>query len=106
MSRRIFVLALVFAGFALVVWSGYQHRRLQPSTPPVSAPVSTADASATQQTDAVTSPLLGKPAPDFALRDLTGHRPMWADFVNAWKTGAEPAMNLARARYDLVRQKH
>jgi len=35
------------------------------------------------------------------LRDLTGHRPMWADFVHAWKTGSEPAMGLARARYDL-----
>ncbi|HEY5922827.1 MAG TPA: Gfo/Idh/MocA family oxidoreductase [Kofleriaceae bacterium] len=35
------------------------------------------------------------------LRDLAGYAAMWADFVQAWKTGAEPAMNLAQARRDL-----
>src|SRR4030095_8877134 len=35
------------------------------------------------------------------LRDLAGYRAMWADFVQAWKTGAEPAMTLAQARRDL-----
>jgi predicted dehydrogenase len=35
------------------------------------------------------------------LRDLAGYSAMWADFVQAWKTGAEPAMTLAKARRDL-----
>ena len=35
------------------------------------------------------------------LRDLAGYRAMWADFVQAWKSGKEPAMTLAHARRDL-----
>jgi predicted dehydrogenase len=35
------------------------------------------------------------------LRDLAGYRAMWADFVQAWKSGTEPAMTLAHARRDL-----
>lgn len=35
------------------------------------------------------------------LRDLAGYAAMWADFVQAWKTGREPAMTLAQARRDL-----
>jgi len=35
------------------------------------------------------------------LRDLSGYRAMWADFVRAWKTGEPPLMTLAQARRDL-----
>jgi predicted dehydrogenase len=35
------------------------------------------------------------------LRDLAGYRAMWADFVQAWKAGTEPAMTLRQARRDL-----
>jgi UDP-N-acetylglucosamine 3-dehydrogenase len=35
------------------------------------------------------------------LRDLAGYGAMWADFVEAWKRGREPAMTLAQARRDL-----
>jgi predicted dehydrogenase len=35
------------------------------------------------------------------LRDLSGYRAMWADFVRAWTTGAPPRMTLAQARRDL-----
>jgi len=35
------------------------------------------------------------------LRDLSGYRAMWADFVQAWKAGTEPAMTLEQARRDL-----
>lgn len=35
------------------------------------------------------------------LRDLAGYRAMWADFVQAWKAGTEPAMTLEQARRDL-----
>lgn len=36
------------------------------------------------------------------LRDLTGHRAMWADFVRAWRDDTEAAMTLAHARRDLA----
>lgn len=35
------------------------------------------------------------------LRDLSGYRAMWADFVRALETGAPPRMTLAQARRDL-----
>lgn len=35
------------------------------------------------------------------LRDLSGYRAMWADFVRAWASGAPPRMTLAQARRDL-----
>jgi predicted dehydrogenase len=35
------------------------------------------------------------------LRDLAGHRAMWADFVRAWRAATEPAMTLDQARRDL-----
>lgn len=35
------------------------------------------------------------------LRDLSGYRAMWADFVRAWSTGDPPLMTLAQARRDL-----
>lgn len=35
------------------------------------------------------------------LRDLSGYNAMWADFVQAWKAGTEPAMTLHQARRDL-----
>ena len=35
------------------------------------------------------------------LRDLTGHRAMWDDFVQAWRDDTDAAMTLAHARRDL-----
>jgi UDP-N-acetylglucosamine 3-dehydrogenase len=35
------------------------------------------------------------------LRDLSGYRAMWADFVHAWTTSTPPRMTLAQARRDL-----
>lgn len=95
MPRRVLVLAVVFACFALIVWSGYRHRYVPGSTrAPV--PQVSAEPSAAQETDAVTSPLLGKPAPRFTLRDLAGHSVSLADYrgkavlINFWATWCTP----------------
>lgn len=93
MSRRVLVLAVVSACFALILWSGYQHRYVRPATP---ARHAAAEPSATQETDVVTTPLLGKPAPEFALRDLAGHPVSLADYrgkavlINFWATWCTP----------------
>jgi peroxiredoxin len=95
MSRRVLVLAVVFACFALILWSGYQHRYV-PRPTPAPAPHGTAEPTAAQETDAVSSPLLGKPAPGFALRDLAGHPVSLADYrgqavlINFWATWCAP----------------
>jgi peroxiredoxin len=95
MSRRLLVLAVVFACFALILWSGYQHRYVPGSAP---APQASAEPSAAQQTDAVTSPLLGKPAPDFTLHDLAGRPVSLADYrgkavlINFWATWCTPCL--------------
>jgi peroxiredoxin len=95
MSRRILVLGIVFACFALIVWSGYQHRYV-PATTSQRALQAPAEPAAAQETDAVTSPLLGKPAPEFALRDLAGHPVSLADYrgkavlINFWATWCTP----------------
>jgi peroxiredoxin len=96
MSRRILVLAVVAVCFALILWSGYQNRYARPVMPLPRTLAAAAEPSATQQTDAVSSPLLGKRAPGFALRDLEGHPVSLADYrgkvvlINFWATWCAP----------------
>ena len=96
MSRRLLILAVVFVCFALIVWSGYQRRYVGPALPSQAAAEPSAAQETDQETDTVTSPLLGKPAPEFALRDLAGHPVSLADYrgkavlINFWATWCTP----------------
>ena len=95
MSRRILVVVIVCVCFALILWSGLQNRRARPSTPPAASSAGVEPA-ASQQTDEVASPLIGKRAPNFALRDLAGRKVRLADYrgqavlINFWATWCTP----------------
>ena len=95
MSRRVLIVSIVSVCFALILWSGFENH-FGHATAVVSAPASSAQPSAEAETDAVTSPLLGKPAPDFLLRDVAGHKLSLEDFrgeavvINFWATWCAP----------------
>jgi peroxiredoxin len=94
--RQLLALAVVFGCFALILWSGYQHRFARSFPPPSPLPAANAQSSTADQTDTVSSPLLNQPAPAFALRDLAGRRVSLADYrgkvvlINFWATWCAP----------------
>jgi len=98
--RRAFLLLMLFAGIALVVWSGWQNLRQRRSAMqeqqnrrvdliPDSQSAAAWDSSGG-------SPLKGKPAPGFTLLDLNGKKVSLSDFkgrplvVNFWGTYCAP----------------
>lgn len=98
--RRALLLLTMFAGFALIVWSGYQNlreRRLaaqaREATRVTLIPDNTA---ASASADTVASPLVGKPAPPLDLQDINGKQVSLTNFkghplvVNFWATYCDP----------------
>lgn len=98
--RRALLLLTMFAGLALVFWSGYHNLRdrkaadLQQANKVTLIP-NTAD-NAASDNPATASPLRGQPAPAFTLVDLDGKNVSLSDFqghplvLNFWGTYCAP----------------
>jgi thiol-disulfide isomerase/thioredoxin len=90
----------MFAGLALVFWSGYHNLRNRQAhqMPPDKQVTLVPDSSGTAPSDSGTtaSPLRGKPAPAFTLADLDGKQVSLSDFhghpmvLNFWGTYCAP----------------
>jgi peroxiredoxin len=94
MARNLLALAIVLVSLALIVWSGFQNHYGHRQVAQV-ASVTPAGAEASDPQEE-SSPLVGRPAPDFALRDLAGRRVRLADYrgkavlLNFWATWCTP----------------
>ena len=88
----------MFAGFALIVWSGWQNlrQRERAAQSQQAARVDLIPDTPSPSADADNSPLRGKPAPAFTLLDLNGKKVSLSDFkghplvVNFWGTYCAP----------------
>jgi thiol-disulfide isomerase/thioredoxin len=93
--RRALLLLIMVGGIGLVVWSGVQnlhHRRLERQR----SSEQTVLVRAPEPDPAASSPLRGKPAPDFTLINLDGKKVSLKDFkghpllLNFWGTYCDP----------------
>ena len=94
--RRAFLLLMLFAGIALVVWSGWQNLRQRRSAMQEQQNRRVDLIPDSQSAAAGESQLRGKPAPAFTLLDLNGKKVSLSDFkgrplvVNFWGTYCAP----------------
>ena len=88
----------MFAGFALIVWSGWQNlrQRQRAAQSQQAARVDLIPDTPSPSASADSSPLRGKPAPAFTLLDLSGKKVSLSDFkghplvLNFWGTYCAP----------------
>ena len=99
--RRALLLFLMFAGFALIVWSGWQNirqrrRAIEAQQENRVDLIPDAQNAAPGDAPAADSPLRGKPAPAFTLSDLDGKKVSLSDYkghpllINYWATYCAP----------------
>ena len=96
MLRRAVLLLIMIGGISLVVWSGVQNLRKRRMDDQRSAQTQAVLVRSPDQTPAASSPLRGKPAPEFTLVDLDGKKVSLKDFkghpllLNFWGTYCDP----------------
>jgi peroxiredoxin len=89
------VVLFILAAFAWAGWANYEYRKQETEKRLKSAAMSTL-AAADPDPQQSLSPMIGKPAPEFALEDLSGKKVSLADYkgkavlVNFWATWCGP----------------
>jgi thiol-disulfide isomerase/thioredoxin len=87
---------LILAAFAWAGWANWEYRKQQAAKALASAAHAELAAGETADAMYTSSPLLGKPAPDFMLEDLNGNKVSLADYkgkallINFWATWCGP----------------
>lgn len=99
MKRNTLVLGitlLIVATFAWAGWANWEYRKQAAAKAAAGAVKAQLEAGETADAMYTSSPLLGKPAPDFKLEDLNGKQVSLADFkgkallINFWATWCGP----------------
>jgi thiol-disulfide isomerase/thioredoxin len=96
--RRALLLLVLFAGVALVFWSGYRNLRARRAALQMqqTSPATLIPDGSDSDSPVAASPLKGKPAPAFTLADLNGNKVSLSDFhghpllINFWGTYCGP----------------
>jgi thiol-disulfide isomerase/thioredoxin len=95
-ARRALLLLVMIAGITLVLWAGWHNLRDRRLAMQQANRVQLVREEASPQDEAATSPLKGKPAPQFTLEDLNGKKISLNDFkghpllLNFWGTYCAP----------------
>jgi cytochrome c biogenesis protein CcmG/thiol:disulfide interchange protein DsbE len=90
------VTLLILATFAWAGWANWEYRRQQSEKAAASAVQATLEKGESADAMYTSSPLVGKPAPDFKLQDLAGRQVTLADYkgkallINFWATWCGP----------------
>jgi cytochrome c biogenesis protein CcmG/thiol:disulfide interchange protein DsbE len=87
---------LILAAFAWAGWANWEYRKQQAEKAVAGAVHATLEKGESADALYTSSPLLGKPAPDFKLEDLSGKKVTLADYkgkalmINFWATWCGP----------------